>query len=281
MACSIGLKAIAITDHDTVDGVIRAIDAGLPGSLEFITGIEISTAPPPGFPCSGSFHLLGYGFAPDHPELTRILNIVQKARKERNPRILQRLEAIGIHLAADHLADGFADNGQIGRPHIARLMIEKGVVSSIDEAFDRYLGKGKPAYVEKFRVESSAAIEAIRAAGGIAVLAHPALLKLPAEKTLEELVQVLVEMGLEGIEVLYTDHTPAHVFRFRKIAEDFRLTMTGGSDFHGGINPDVQLGIGKGNLQVPYELFTKLNQKIAGSNGGPRLREKAQLPLQE
>jgi len=253
------LKAIAITDHDTVAGSKEALRSGVPHSLGFLTGVEISSAPPPSYPGSGSFHLLGYSIRLDDPNLNRTLEKLQQARKNRNPAIINRLNKLGISITLDQVRKE-AGEGQLGRPHIAQLMVKKGVVASIDEAFDQFLGTGKPAYVDKQRVECFKAIEIILDAGGVPVLAHPGLLDYKTEDQLDELVGKLKKAGIQGMEVYYSGHTQDQTCLYAELAQRHGLLMTGGSDFHGAIQPDIEMGSGQGDLIVPYELFEKLIQ---------------------
>jgi len=258
-ARQLNLKAIAITDHDTVAGSKEALDSGIPPSLEFLTGVEISATPPPFYPGSGSFHLLGYSIRLDDPKLNRTLETLQEARKNRNPAIINRLNELGISISLDEVHEE-AGGGQLGRPHIAHLMVKKGVVASIDEAFDRFLGTGKPAYVDKQRIECFTAIEIILEAGGIAVLAHPGLLDYKNDSQLDELIGKLKIAGIQGVEVYYSGHTPDQRLLYAELARRHDLLMTGGSDFHGAIQPEIEMGSGQGDLFVPYELYEKLIQ---------------------
>jgi predicted metal-dependent phosphoesterase TrpH len=251
------LKAIAITDHDTVAGSKEALLSGIPPSLEFLTGVEISATPPSFYPGSGSFHLLGYSIRLDDPQLNRTLEKLQQARKNRNPAIINRLNELGISVTLDEVRRE-AGKGQLGRPHIAQLMVKKRAVASIDEAFDRFLGTGKPAYVDKQRVECFKAIEIILAAGGVPVLAHPGLLDYKTDNQLDELIGELKKAGIQGVEVYYSGHTPDQTRRYAELAKRHDLLMTGGSDFHGAIQPEIEMGSGQGDLIVPYELFEKL-----------------------
>ena len=251
------LKAIAITDHDTVAGSKEALRNGIPPSLGFLTGVEISSTPPPFYPGSGSFHLLGYSIRLDDPKLNRTLEKLQQARKNRNPAIITRLNELGISITLDEVRKE-AGEGQLGRPHIAQLMVKKRVVASIDAAFDQFLGTGKPAYVDKQRVECFKAIEIILAAGGVPVLAHPGLLDFKEENQLEELIGRLKKAGIQGVEVYYSGHTPDQTRLFAELAKRHDLLMTGGSDFHGAIQPEIAMGSGQGDLIVPFELFEKL-----------------------
>ena len=253
------LKAIAITDHDTVAGSREALRNGIPPSIKFLTGVEISATPPPFYPGSGSFHLLGYSIRLNDPILNQTLEKLQQARKNRNPTIISRLNKLGISITLDEVRKE-AGEGQLGRPHIGQLMVKKGVVPSIDAAFDQFLGNGRPAYVDKQRVECFKAIEMIRDAGGVPVLAHPGLLDYRDENHLDELIANLKIAGIEGLEVYYSEHTPNQTRLYTALAHRHGLLMTGGSDFHGDIQPEIEMGSGRGDLIVPYELFERLIQ---------------------
>jgi predicted metal-dependent phosphoesterase TrpH len=257
LASRSGLRAIAITDHDTLDGSRQALESGIPTGLRFITGVEISTQPAMGWESGGSLHILGYGIDPLHGELAQTLNKFQQIRVERIHRILQRLRNLGIPLTMEQVAAEVGE-GAVGRPHLASAMVKAGTVADIDEAFQKYLRKGCPAYVGKERLDCLQAFELIRAAGGIPVLAHPSLIPCRSDGELADLVANLCKIGLKGLEVYYTEHSPMEVTRYKALAENFGLSATGGSDFHGQLNPQVQMGIGKGNLHVPYELFETL-----------------------
>jgi predicted metal-dependent phosphoesterase TrpH len=259
LARKLNLGAIAITDHDTVDGAKEALALEIPASLQFLTGVEISAEPPPSFSSPGSFHILGYAIDPDDPVLNQTLRKLQEARKNRNPRIIEILNDLGFNLALSEVQEESGEC-QLGRPHIAQLMVTKGYVHSIDEAFDRYLGKGRPAYVDKYRIGSARAIEIILDAGGVPVLAHPFLLQAQDDTVLEDLVVTLMEMGLMGMEVYYPEHPPDKTADYIKIAKKHRLLMTGGTDFHGAIKPEIQMGFGNGDLFIPYELYERLIQ---------------------
>ncbi|MFO7559814.1 MAG: PHP domain-containing protein [Desulfobacterales bacterium] len=262
LAEKLNLGAIAITDHDTIEGCVEAIEKGIPASLQFLTGVEISSNPPIPLPSSGSLHILGYGIETDNPELNRALSILRKARKNRNPEILKRLESFGIDLSIDEIQKKVG-TGQIGRPHIAQAMLAMGVVKTINEAFERYLGKDRPAYIDKYRIACEKAIELIRNADGIPVLAHPGLIKTGDLKELKHLVSVLKEMGLMGIEVFYTDHSQNQSVEFQKIALHHDLLLTGGTDFHGKMLPDIQMGSGRGDMVIPYEIYENLMARLS------------------
>jgi predicted metal-dependent phosphoesterase TrpH len=258
-ALKLKLKAIAITDHDTLAGSSAALNSGIPSALEFLTGVEISAAPPPIYHQAGSFHLLGYSIHLADSELNQTLEVLQLARKNRNPAIINRLNELGISISLDEVREEAGDV-QLGRPHIAQILISKGVVSSIGEAFDQFLGTDKPAYVDKYRVQCSKAIGAILGAGGIPVLAHPGLLEYESETQLDDLISQLKQMGIQGVEVYYPEHTADQTRLFAELARRHDLLLTGGTDFHGSIHPDIEMGSGKGNLSVSYEIYEKLIQ---------------------
>jgi ribonuclease III len=261
LACNLNLGAIAITDHDTIDGLKEVIAQGIPPSIKFLTGVEISATPPSSFTCSGSFHILGYSIRIDDPALNQTLGQLQEARRSRNPKIVDNLNKLGMDISFSDLIDEFGDK-QLGRPHIAQIMVKKGFVGSINEAFDKYLGRGKPGYVDKYRIDCKNAIEIILGAGGIPVLAHPFFLELGKDVLLEELIITLKKMGLMGMEVYYPEHSQELIAHYVEIANRHGLLMTGGSDFHGSIKPDINMGSGKGDLFVPYELYERLINSV-------------------
>jgi predicted metal-dependent phosphoesterase TrpH len=256
-AQQLNLAAIAITDHDSVDGSKEALRIGIPPSLHFLTGVEISAAHPPFFPGSGSFHILGYAIHLDNRDLNQALSKLQDARKNRNPEILNQLNKLGFRISLEEVNQEVGE-GQLGRPHIAYTMLKKGFVVSIDEAFDKYLGTARPAYVDKDRIECEQAISIIRAAGGVPVLAHPALLNIENDQKLDALLQNLMKIGLAGIEVYYPGHSPQQIRQYIELAEKYGLLMTGGTDFHGSISPEIKMGSGNGDLFVPDNLYKEL-----------------------
>ena len=258
-ASALQLGAISITDHDTLDGARQAIAKGIPDKLGFLTGVEISARRPSFFPGKGSCHILGYRIDLENRELNKALQKLQTARKERNPKILERLRDLGINLSMEEVKKAAGPKGQIGRPHIAQVMLDKGYVPTYSAAFDNYLATEKPAYVDKYRVDCLRAIELIRDAGGIPVLAHPVLLGTPGGRLGDTIIKSLKEMGLIGIEALYPEHSTAQREHYLNLAGRHGLIVTGGTDFHGEFKPQIQLGSGKGDLCVPIELFHTLS----------------------
>ncbi len=254
MARKNGLRALAVTDHDTIEGLPEALERGAEIGIEVAPGVEISAE----FK-SGTMHILGYFIDPANPNLSEKLQTLQEARRTRNPRIAGKLRDLGLEVTMEEV-DAAAGGGQVGRPHFARVLIDKHYVSDIDEAFGRYLGKGAPAYVDKFRLYPKDAVTMIRGAGGIAVLGHPFTLNLEPEP-LERLLIDLVDVGLEGIEVYYSEHTPEMTRLYLTLAEKLNLLPTGGSDYHGDNKDEIALGRGFGNLAVPYDLLAGLKNR--------------------
>jgi hypothetical protein len=261
MASGLGLKAIAITDHDTLAGSREVLRGTLPSRLLFLSGVEISTKAPDGFAMGGSLHILGYGVDVNDGPLEQALVELQQARDSRIPRIVERLNQAGVPVTMPQVLAQVGDASP-GRPHVARAMIQMGVVADVDEAFDRYLSKGKPAYVDKYRIPCQRALELIHGAGGVAVLAHPYLVP-GGQEVLTALIGRLCGLGLAGLEVHYPEHSPEDVACYLALARRFDLLTTGGTDFHGDLLPDIHLGRGRGDLQVPWALYEALATKIA------------------
>lgn len=245
------LKAIAITDHDTVDGVKEALEEGKRLSIEVIPGVEISANAK-----TGSLHLLGYFVETERGILKEKLERLKQARSERNPRIADRLNDLGVHITYEEVVRA-SGGGQVGRPHFAQVLVNRGYVRSISEAFDRYLAQGAPAYVGKFRFEVKEAMDIVLEAGGVPVLAHPFTMNCAPDE-LETRVTELVQDGLKGIEVFYPDHTGEQTVQYQRLADKLGLVKTGGSDFHGALIEKAELGIiGKG-ISLPYATVKEL-----------------------
>lgn len=250
-----GLAALALTDHDSIDGLAEALAAGQGLEMEVVPGVEISVQRPGG----GSMHMLGLWVDHKDPGLKQGLARLQEARAERNPKIAARLNELGIELSMAQV-EALAAGGQVGRPHFAQALMEMGVVADRQEAFGRFLGTGKPAYVDKERFTPGQGITMLRAAGGVPVLAHPGIMELhPA--VLAELVAELKDLGLEGLEAYYSEHQPATERQLINLAARLGLVVSGGSDFHGAPKPDIALGTGLGTLRVPAELMAGLKER--------------------
>lgn len=255
LAHQAGVTALAITDHDIMTGVAEAVTAGEHCGIEVIPGVEVSSI-------SGrsELHILGYFLDWQDAALNERFKTLRDSRHRRNPQIVERLQALGIDITYDEVR-ALAGSDSVGRPHIARALIDKQVVSSAKEAFDRFLADGKPAYVPRDLPSPAEAIQCIKAAGGLAVLAHPTWVKL-ADRPLIELVRDLKSAGLDGVEVYYSTHATRQTREYLSLAQQLGLLVTGGSDFHGLTKPDIDVGIGKGTLHVPTSLLTKMKAAV-------------------
>ena len=254
------LKAISITDHDTIEGNEEAIMEGRREGIEVVPRVEISVDYSP-----GTMHMLGYFITIEDTPLKEKLTILQDSRADRNPKIVKKLNEMSLALTYDEVAQE-SGGGQIGRPHIARVLVKKGYVKSIQEAFNKYLGKGAPAYIDKFRLSAKEAITVITNAGGIPVLAHPFTLNCNKSDELDDLVERLVEQGLEGLEVYYSEHDERNTSHYHLLAKRYNLVITGGSDFHGKNMQGIDLGTGRGNLKIPYTLLERLRTLWEGKH---------------
>lgn len=249
LAADTGLRAIAITDHDTAHGYEEAAQAGAELGLEVVPGIEISTK------FTGAVHILGYYIDPAAPALQAVLDWIVEDRDKRNRKMAELMSADGIPISYDGMLARFGD--VIGRPHFARLLIELGYARDMQDAFDRYVEKGRKYYLPREILPIDRAIEIILSAGGIPVLAHPFQYKL-AESELRRLIEYCVERGLRGMECRYTGYDGERVAYLERLAGEYGLIKTGGSDFHGANKPHISLGSGTGELEVPYEYLERL-----------------------
>jgi len=251
-AKSKGLQAIAITDHDTIEGLEEGLSEGDRIDFEVIPGIEISAEYSP-----GSMHLLGFFLDIHHLPLIERLGYLQKARAERNPKIVDKLNRLGIEVTYEEVLEA-SGGGQVGRPHFAQVLINKNYVRTFQEAFERFLKKGAPAYVDKFRFTAKEAIRFINEAKGLAVLAHPNTLNMKGYSELETLIPGLVEEGLKGIEVYYPEHSASEVILYKTLAARYGLLMTGGTDYHGIEKNGLDIGVGRGEMRLPYSIVEEL-----------------------
>ena len=252
-AAEAGLYAIALTDHDTVSGIAEALEAGRQYGVRVIPGIEISAARN-----GGDVHILGYGVDWHATEFLKELDKIRLIRLERNVKMAKLLEDHGFSITYEDLIEKFGDRSTITRAHFARYLYDTKQIGSIAEAFDKYIGQGCPCYLPKEEITIDRAMAILRMAGAHSVLAHPMLYELGNEG-LEELVDRLVELGLYGIEAVYTTYSQDEENYVKKLAKRKGLVLTGGSDFHGDNKPKIAIGKGYGGLYVPADLLNNLN----------------------
>ena len=259
LAALTGLKAWALTDHDNVDGLAEADKAAQQLGVEFVPGVELSAE----YPRPGSMHMLGYFVDYNDDSFCKTLEELKQHRRNRNPRIIAKLQELGMNITMEEVQEkAGGPEAQVGRPHFAAVLIEKGYATSTQEVFDKYLARGRPGYAEKRRLTPKESIDLIHSAGGLAVLAHPFSLDRE-EAQLKELVAELDDHDLDGIEVYYSKHDPQETQLYLDLAAEFDLAVTGGSDFHGGSKPDIELGHGKdGNLDLGYDLLEALKARL-------------------
>ncbi|MCD6337209.1 MAG: DUF2061 domain-containing protein [Candidatus Marinimicrobia bacterium] len=228
-----GCEYISITDHDNFEHVSHHGD--IPKNIHYIPGVEISAE------FKTTLYILGYGFDPEHTELRNTLNVLQGARRKRNAAMLKKMAKEGFHINMEELHEE-SKGGMVGRPHFANLMVAKGYVEYYQEAFDKYLAKGQPFYMDKQRLDPKEAIRLILKAGGIPVMAHPYQTNLSGN-ALEELIVRLKSYGLRGIETYYSQHSKVQVKECLEYAKKYDLLVTAGSDFHGANKADINLGM--------------------------------------
>ena len=257
LAQSAGLSALALTDHDTIAGVAAAAAEAAKLGLDFLPGIEISAV----FPAPGTLHILGYGVDPASDVLRNLTSGLRDARDNRNPQIVKRLQELGVAITMEEVEQQAA-GGVVGRPHIAAVLVRKGYVNSIKNAFDKYLGQTGSAYFDKERLKPQRAFDLIRQSGGVAVLAHPVQLRTENDAQLNRVVKDLVDLGLVGIEVIHSDHDAAWVEKCTSLADKYGLLKTGGSDFHGGNKTGIQLGVAN-KRRIPREFFDAIQERLA------------------
>jgi predicted metal-dependent phosphoesterase TrpH len=253
------LDAAAITDHDTFAGFDQAAPMAAAAGFELICGIELSTKMPSGDrPRGKTVHLLGYWLkSGPSPEFRDWLEELQASRRERNARLVDRLRELGLEITLEEVQA--IGRSMTGRPHFARVMVDKGYVKTSQEAFDKYLDEKGAAYVDREEPTLAEGIRHIRSSGGVSSLAHPIRLgkRIPAQE--EDLIRQMVKMGLQAIEVYHSDHNERDTERYQRIARRYDLAVTGGSDFHGEAKPGVLLGSGRnGNVVVPNKVLDRL-----------------------
>jgi len=257
-AVALKLEALAISDHDTFAGYDQAVRPAADAGLDLVCAIELgarSTGTP-----RRTVHLLGYFLhKPPSSEFRAWLDELLTSRRERNLRLIGKLQSMGVEIALKDV-EGIGRT-LTGRPHFARVLVNKGYAANSEEAFRKYLGESGSAFVERQQPDASMGIQQILAGGGLPVLAHPGRLNIRDPETEQHLISGLKDAGLRGIEVFHSDHQRSEIERYHRLAKKYGLAMSGGSDFHGDAKPRISLGTGvDGNVNVPKSILEKLRQ---------------------
>lgn len=255
-----GLSAMALTDHDTVSGIAKAAPSANIHGIELIPGIELSTQyrMPTKKGAEKEIHIVGLFIDPQNPLLLKKIQEFRQCRDNRNVEMIAALQRKGLEITMEALTSENPDS-VITRGNIARFLYNHGQTKSVQEAFEKYIGDGCPCYVSRFKVTPMEAVALIKQAGGIAILAHPLLYHL-SSASLQQLVDDLKTVGLDGIEAIYSTYSAGEERLMKKFAADNHLLISGGSDFHGSTKPTIQLGIGTGNLFIPYSVLESIKK---------------------
>lgn len=249
-----GLSAIALSDHDTIEGVREAMEAGQQLGVEVIPAVELSAQ------SDTELHILGYFIDIQNKRLREAMAYALQVRDERQVEVCRKLNEQGFRITMEELRAEANGNPVLCRAHFAQIMVRKGYAESVKDAFNRYLSVGCYAYSNRQALTGPEAVSLIREAGGIAVAAHLHLIKMP-DDPLREYLRELIPYGLDGIEGYYTDYTPDMDRRYRAMAEELGLVISGGTDYHGANKPHIAIGKGKGNLEIPYSVLEGLKAR--------------------
>lgn len=250
-AARAGLAAVALTDHDTVSGLDEACREGERIGMIVVRGCELAVSSP-----YGEVHLLGLWLPENMPRLVPFLERLRQARDARNHEMVEAFRRAGFDVTCPELL-ATARGESVGRPHMARLLVAKGICPSVREAFNRFLADGRAMYVPRVLPPPEEGLAVLREEGAVTVFAHPMLLKIP-RGGMEKLVGSLAANGLDAIETLHSEHDANAVRYAQSLARRYKLAESGGSDYHGRVQPDVALGAGKGDLHVPFSLYENL-----------------------
>ena len=262
------MRVLALTDHDTTNGIAEAAEAARKLDIDFIPGLELNTDT-----SGGEVHVLGYFPEFERPAFQAVLKILRDARARRGQRMVELLNEHGISISWERVRE--IAQGTVGRPHVARALMEAGYVQSIGEAFDRYIGKGCIGYVPRYHLSPVDATRLIDSANGLPVIAHP--LTLPGLPTLREWLPELCAAGMVGLETYYGPYTEADERELRALAHEYNLIPTGGTDFHGpGIHPTPL-----GGRHVPYEAVERLKAEAAKRRGRTPPAFELSAPVEE
>lgn len=254
-AVQANLDALAITDHDTLSGYDKAVPHAVRAGLELLCGIELSTK------LNGkTVHLLGYFLnAPPAPAFRTWILEMQESRRDRNRRLIARLQSLGIGMTLEEVER--RGRNMTGRPHFAKVMLEKGYVRTIQEAFDEYLDESAKGYVDRHEPTLAEGIERIKSGGGLTSIAHPVRIGRLSPEQMRTVVTQMKEQGLDAIEVYHSDHRAADVAQYLDLSRELNLRISGGSDFHGEAKPGIRVGVGPGSLHIPREVLERLRAR--------------------
>lgn len=248
-AAQVGISTLAITDHDSTEALPEALPVAQELGIRLIPGVEFGTNWR-----NAEVHMLGYFFDPDHPQMRQTLADLREGRLERGRRMVEKLNALGLSDISWERVEQIAAGGSVGRPHVAQALIERGYATTVNDAFAKYLGRGKSAYVERTQITPEECIALVHSAGGVVSLAHPTWVT-----DVEKLLPALVEAGLDAIETYYGLYTPDTIAWLESLARQYHLVPTGGTDFHGheGL---LHAELGSGSL--PYECLEELERRL-------------------
>lgn len=249
-----GIKAIALSDHDTVSGVDEAIEAGKRFGVEVVPAIEFSVQ------SKTETHILGYYIDHKSPVLKEALARINEVRYQRTVNTCNKLRTLGFDVTMEE-ALAIAPSGLIGRAHFARILAEKGYVGSVKEAFDKYLASGKPAYDGTQYLSAEMAIKLIDDIGGVSFVAHPHLIRLK-DSELHDFLVKLKSVGLCGIEGYYNEYTPEMQDQFQNLARELGLEISGGTDYHAKMKPHIEIGIGQKDMKIPYTVLENIKNIV-------------------
>jgi len=257
IAKSVGLDTIAITDHDILSAMEESHKYEKLFGIKNIPAVEISTR----YKDNRELHILAYLIDYKNKDFVEMLNWIRKTRKERNINLIKLLNSLGYEFTLEELIEVAEKESNIGRPHFARLLIEKGYFKSFDQVFTKLLAEGKPGYIERESISPYKAIEMIHKAGGVAVLAHPLSYRFENKSEVKSLILDLVDHGIDGLEAEYVTYKRSDIDWIKRIAKSLDLIITGGSDFHGKYKPHISLGKGLGSLYVPDKFIDSLYER--------------------
>lgn len=249
-----GLSAIALSDHDNIEGVPEAMAEGQRLGIEVIPAVELSAQ------SDTELHILGYFIDINNKRLQDAMAYALEVRDQRQEETCRKLNEQGFQITMDELREEAHGNPVLCRAHFAQIMVRKGYAESVKDAFNRYLSVGCYAYSNRQALTATEAVSLIREAGGIAVAAHLHLIKMP-DPELKEYLKSLIPYGLDGVEGYYTDYTEDMNTRYRAMAKELGLTISGGTDYHGANKPHISIGRGKGDLQIPYDVLEGLKAR--------------------